>query len=121
MKSGHGVFIIILFVIFASVSYAGDKTLAYLDPGIGAMIFQMLIAGFVGLLFAIKLFWRNIKGFFATVFGGIQNSEGWDLFQVWRDDYGKIAGTVQSPVKRHFKASALEIRWRVSSGSIKKG
>ena len=68
MKSGYRIFIIVLFVIFTSVSYASDKTLAYLDPGIGAMIFQVLIAGFVGLLFAIKLFWRNIKGFFVTIF-----------------------------------------------------
>lgn len=70
VKSGYSVFIIIsILVFFTSVSYAGDKTLAYLDPGIGAMIFQVLIAGFVGLLFAVKLFWRNIKGFFVTVFG----------------------------------------------------
>ena len=42
--------------------------LAYLDPGTGSFIFQMLIAGFVGGLFALKLFWAHIKTFFSTVF-----------------------------------------------------
>ena len=41
---------------------------AYLDPGTGSFIFQMLIAGFVGGLFALKLFWVHIKAFFSTVF-----------------------------------------------------
>ncbi len=37
--------------------------IAYLDPGTGAMIIQALIAGIVGVGFAIKLFWANIKSF----------------------------------------------------------
>ncbi|MHC4525412.1 MAG: hypothetical protein ACYSU8_07745, partial [Planctomycetota bacterium] len=41
---------------------------AYLDPGTGSFIFQMLIAGFVGGLFALKLFWTQIKTFFSALF-----------------------------------------------------
>jgi hypothetical protein len=37
--------------------------IAYLDPGTGAMIIQALIAGIVGVGFAVKLFWGNIKSF----------------------------------------------------------
>ena len=37
---------------------------AYLDPGTGSMIFQLLICGLAGLALAIKLFWRQIIGMF---------------------------------------------------------
>ena len=34
---------------------------AYLDPGTGSYIFQMLIASVVGGLFALKMYWRKLK------------------------------------------------------------
>jgi hypothetical protein len=37
---------------------------AYLDPGTGSFIFQIIIAGVVGGLYTIKTYWRNIKGIF---------------------------------------------------------
>lgn len=37
---------------------------AYLDPGSGSYIFQILLAGLVGSLFAIKLYWGKIVSFF---------------------------------------------------------
>jgi hypothetical protein len=43
---------------------------AYLDPGTGSYIFQLLLAAFVGLAFVIKVFWARIKGFFAKIFTG---------------------------------------------------
>ncbi|HEX5133636.1 MAG TPA: hypothetical protein VFX92_14270 [Candidatus Krumholzibacteria bacterium] len=41
---------------------------AYLDPGTGSYILQMLVAGLLGATFAIKMFWTRIKRFFAGVF-----------------------------------------------------
>jgi nitrate/nitrite transporter NarK len=41
---------------------------AYLDPGTGSYILQMIVAGLLGAAFAIKLFWMRIKRFFADVF-----------------------------------------------------
>ncbi len=41
---------------------------AYLDPGTGSYIFQLLLAGVVGLAFVIKVFWSRIKGFFTRLF-----------------------------------------------------
>lgn len=38
--------------------------LAYLDPGSGSFIIQMLLAGGLGLAFLIKTYWRKIKGLF---------------------------------------------------------
>ena len=43
--------------------------IAYLDPGTGAMMIQALIAGVVGVGFAVKLFWTSIKGFCLKLFG----------------------------------------------------
>ncbi len=40
----------------------------YIDPGTGSLIIQILIAGFVGGLFVIKMFWRKIKVFFKNLF-----------------------------------------------------
>ncbi len=41
---------------------------AYLDPGTGSYIFQLLLAAAVGLAFVVKVFWSRIKGFFAKLF-----------------------------------------------------
>jgi hypothetical protein len=72
-----------LIALFLTVAvepiYAADYSIiAYLDPGTGAMVFQMLIAGLVGGLFAIKMFWRNITGFFSKKTGqkDLDQSEG---------------------------------------------
>lgn len=36
---------------------------AYLDPGTGSYIFQVLIGVFLGTAVAVKVFWRRIWGF----------------------------------------------------------
>jgi hypothetical protein len=40
----------------------------YIDPGSGSMLFQMLIAGLLGALYGIKLFWSRIRAFFSKLF-----------------------------------------------------
>ncbi len=42
---------------------------AYLDPGAGSYILQMLLAGALGLMFTIKLYLSKIKSFFRGLFG----------------------------------------------------
>lgn len=37
---------------------------AYLDPGSGSYILQMLVAGLLGGVYAIKLYWAKIVNFF---------------------------------------------------------
>jgi hypothetical protein len=37
---------------------------AYLDPGSGSFLIQLLIAGLVGAGFLIKTYWKKIKGLF---------------------------------------------------------
>lgn len=40
------------------------KPTAYLDPGSGSMLIQILLATLLGAGVAVKIFWRNIKAFF---------------------------------------------------------
>lgn len=41
---------------------------AYLDPGTGSYVFQVLIAIVVGSLFAIKMFWAKVTGVLKKTF-----------------------------------------------------
>ncbi len=55
-------FALLIFFLFALDANA------YLDPGTGSIIIQALIAGFVGAVFIIKIYYRKIKIFFANIF-----------------------------------------------------
>jgi hypothetical protein len=44
-------------------------TLAYIDPGVGALLWQSIIAAFVGFLFYLKQTRRWIAGLFRKIFG----------------------------------------------------
>jgi hypothetical protein len=43
--------------------------MAYLDPGSGSFLIQILIALAIGSAFAIRTFWGRIKNFFAKLLG----------------------------------------------------
>jgi len=47
---------------------------AYIDAGTGSLIIQFLIAGVVGGLFLIKVFWRKVKAFFSNLFSRANRS-----------------------------------------------
>jgi hypothetical protein len=40
----------------------------YIDPGTGSYVFQIIVAAFVAISFAVKVFWHKIKGFFQKLF-----------------------------------------------------
>ena len=40
---------------------------AYLDPGFGSMVWQMMAAAVFGMSFAVKIYWQKIKNFFLSV------------------------------------------------------
>jgi len=52
----------ILYLAFPHPAYA------YLDPGTGSFILQMLIATLLGILLAVRLFWAKIKIFLGNLF-----------------------------------------------------
>ncbi|MBA4391875.1 MAG: hypothetical protein C0399_13200 [Syntrophus sp. (in: bacteria)] len=62
----------ILFLIVTLQIVFSQNAYAYLDPGTGSYIFQVLIAVVIGGLFAIKMFWQKIKVFFSNHFSGKQ-------------------------------------------------
>ena len=56
-------YFVVSFVAVATFVFPRTSA-AYLDPGTGSFIFQIIIAGVVGGLYTIKTYWRNIKGIF---------------------------------------------------------
>jgi flagellar biosynthesis protein FliR len=49
---------------------------AYLDPGTGSMILQIILGGVAGVLVAMKLYWRRVKEFFGFSSDDASTSEG---------------------------------------------
>jgi hypothetical protein len=64
--------LLLCYMIFPQRAYA------YLDPGTGSYIFQLIIAGLLGASLAIKIFWQNIKTFFSNLFSKGQNTKDGD-------------------------------------------
>ncbi len=52
----------------ACYSIPATKSFAYIDPGMGSMFFQILIAGLVTFGFIIKIFWGKIKNLVKKLF-----------------------------------------------------
>lgn len=49
--------------VFPSVAYA------YLDPGTGSYVFQVLVGAVLGGVFALKMFWKSIRAYLSNLFG----------------------------------------------------
>jgi len=74
MKNSKRLFqVVALCILFSSL--APQKAYAYLDPGSGSLILQLIAAFLVGGLFAIKIFWNKIKLFFASLFSRNKKKE----------------------------------------------
>ncbi len=54
--------------IFLFFGIFTQKAYAYLDPGTGSYIFQLVIAALIGGMFAVKIFWAKIILFFKNLF-----------------------------------------------------
>lgn len=52
-------FILVFFSIFSKNAYA------YLDPGLGSIILQGIIASIAATSITIKIYWQKIKNFFS--------------------------------------------------------
>jgi hypothetical protein len=52
--------------------YSGSL-MAYIDPGTGSYIFQVIVTVAAGAIFGIKVFWKNIVKFFSDKFGKTKN------------------------------------------------
>jgi hypothetical protein len=56
-------YFVVSFVVIANLVFPGTSE-AYLDPGTGSFVFQMIIAAVMGGLYTIKTYWRNIMKIF---------------------------------------------------------
>jgi hypothetical protein len=56
--------LLVIILIFGFPS----STHAYLDPGTGSYIFQLILAAIVGLGFVVKIYWKRIRAFFTGMF-----------------------------------------------------
>ena len=59
----------ILDVLHAWRGWLSSSPPAYLDPGSGSFLLQLLIAGIVGVLFLLRMYWGKVKSFFRRVLG----------------------------------------------------
>jgi hypothetical protein len=56
------------FALLTAFSYLFPRQAhAYMDPGTGSYILQLVIAALLGVSFAIKMFWLRIKTFLANL------------------------------------------------------
>ncbi len=61
----------LLFLIFFSLFLfigTAQPSHAYLDPGTGSFVFQMIVGAILGGLFTIKLYFKKIKNFLKQAF-----------------------------------------------------
>ena len=49
-----------ILLVMTSILFISDLH-GYIDPGSGSFILQLLIAGLVSVLYAVKVFWKQIK------------------------------------------------------------
>jgi len=68
-KLFSGLFLIVVFQVILS-----QNAFAYLDPGTGSYVYQVLVAAIIGGLFTIKTFWRKIMNFFEKILSNKQAS-----------------------------------------------
>lgn len=56
----------ILTLFFLYIILSTDTSHAYIDPGSGSMLLQVLIASILGILTVIKIYWARLKTFFSS-------------------------------------------------------
>ena len=61
MKKSNAFLFVLLFL---SVVGIGSPAYAYLDPGTGSMMLQLLLGGVAGAAVVGNLYWQRIKAFF---------------------------------------------------------
>jgi hypothetical protein len=58
----------IIFVIGVATLWFNSPAYAYINPGIGSILLQMLLGGLVGLAIVLKLYWAQVKKVFQNPF-----------------------------------------------------
>ncbi len=56
---------IVFLITLASAAGLAEPAYAYLDPGTGSTLLQLLLGGAVGVAAVIKLYWSRIRSIFS--------------------------------------------------------
>ncbi|MFZ5981202.1 MAG: hypothetical protein ACOYVF_11285 [Candidatus Zixiibacteriota bacterium] len=67
-----------LITTLALVIILYDYALAYIDPATGSYILQIILAGLLGALFTVKMFWKKIRMSISRLFhknSGVSDDE----------------------------------------------
>lgn len=64
----------LFFIFILSLFVFPKDAYAYLDPGTGSMLVQVLIGGILGSLYFIKLYWKKLRSFVRKKFN--KNKDG---------------------------------------------
>ena len=63
-----------VFWLLVGLILMAEDAHAYLDPGTGSAVIQMVVAGVMGALFVIKMYWRKLMAIFSTSSGSSAGS-----------------------------------------------
>lgn len=67
-------FINFIFLVLGMISLS-KSAYAYLDMGTLSFVFQFILAGIVGGLVWLKLYWIKVKNFFSKIFNSTNNND----------------------------------------------
>lgn len=56
-----------IFLFFGLMIGLAGNAHAYIDPGTGSYILQLLAAALLGAMFTLRLYWARVKTFFQTL------------------------------------------------------
>jgi len=58
--------VMLFVVVFLTVFDFSRPAFAYLDPGTGSMILQVLLGGIAGVIMVLKLYWGGLTNLFGS-------------------------------------------------------
>ena len=61
-------YIKIIFISWIAILWFSSPAYAYINPGVGSILIQMLLGGLVGLVIVLKLYWAQVKKIFQNPF-----------------------------------------------------
>lgn len=59
--------LVLLFFSLLKLAIFPNKVHAYIDPGTGSYVLQLVLGFLFGGVVAVKLYWKRIKSFFANL------------------------------------------------------
>lgn len=57
----------LLLMVFMCAVFSAAPAWAYIDPGTGSLLLQGVIAAIAGVLGAVSLYWKRVRGWFASI------------------------------------------------------